>query len=171
MNRTLGVIILAALVAATSTAQAEAPSAPVAAPGNFTATVGAGLTVGTPFVELQLGRRFAGRAHHVEAYLDYSYDAAVSTFAFHTGGLGVRTYLRVARDLELFHQALAGFAISAGGYDAVQDRAIGERLLGPFFTQGIGAQYALSRRIAIAAVAATGYPVWLRPELTVRVAF
>ena len=139
------------------------------APG-FTAAVGAGLNVRTPFVELRLGRRFA-RARHFELFLDYSYNKAISAFSFQTGGVGVRTYLTHVYGLELFHQAVAAFAISSSGTTEAPHRTIGDRLLGPVFTQGLGLEAGINCRWSTALVFSIGDPVWFRPELTVKITF
>jgi hypothetical protein len=142
----------------------------IAGPPGFSVAVGGGVNVGTPFIEAQVGRRFEA-AKHFELYLDYSYDAAISEFSFQTFGLGARTYLASFGRFELFHQALAGFAVSSGGEGPVSHREIGERLLGPVFTQGVGAEVLLYRGLTATLVVSTGYPVWLRPELTVKYRF
>jgi hypothetical protein len=136
------------------------------AEGAFTATAGGGLNVGTPYGELQVGRRFRG-APHFELYLDYGYGAAISTYPFHTFGLGARTYLWREGRFELFHQALAAFALATGGHF----QTIGDRLLGPFFTQGLGLAAHVAPCWSVALVVSTGDPVWLRSELAVRYAF
>ena len=137
-----------------------------AADGAFTATAGGGLNVGTPFAELQVGRRFAG-APHFELYLDYSYGAAISTYPFHTFGLGARTYLKRWGRVELFHQALAAFGLGTGGHFQM----FGDRVLGPFLTQGVGVAVTVAPCWSVAFVASTGDPVWLRTELAVRYRF
>ena len=133
------------------------------------AGIGGGLNVGTPFVQAQLGRRFR-RASHFELFLDYSYDKAISEFSFQTFGVGARTYVARTGRFEVFHQAVAAFVVSSSGDGPVQ-RAIGERLLGPMFTQGLGAQLEVHRCWTVALVLSTGYPVWLRPELSLRYTF
>jgi len=137
-----------------------------AADGAFTATAGGGLDVGTPFGELQLGRRFRA-APHFELYLDYSYNGAISTYPFHTFGIGARTYLVSFDRFELFHQALAATGLGSGGHL----RTIGDRLLGAFLTQGLGLDAKLAPCWSVAVVVSTGYPVWLRSELVVRYRF
>jgi len=132
----------------------------------FTASAGGGLDVGAPFGELQLGRRFTG-APHFELFVDYSYNAAISTYRFHTFGVGARTYITRFGQFELFHQALAAFALGSGGHL----RTFGDRLLGAFVTQGIGMSAHVSSCWSAAVVVSTGYPVWLRPELVVRYRF
>jgi len=135
----------------------------------FTATAGGGLNVDTPFVEAQLGRRFT-RAPFFEVFLDYSYNAAISELSFQTFGVGARTYvLRFGKRFELFHQALAAFAISGSG--EFDNRDIGQRVLGAVLTQGVGVQAAIDPCWNVALTVSTGTPVWLRPELTVRFTF
>jgi hypothetical protein len=132
----------------------------------FTVSLGVGLNVGTPFVEAQVGRRFE-RAKFFEAFADYSYAAAISTYPFHTLGVGARTYLVHFDRFELFHQAVAELALSSGG----RDRTFGDRILGGLFAQGIGMQAAIGSSWSVAVVASTGYPVWLRSELVGRYTF
>ena len=155
-------------VALVATAHAEQSSA--GSPSGFTATVVGGLNVDTPFVELELGRRFE-RAPHFEIYLDYSYGAAISQFSFQTFGAGVRTYFFHHRQVEVFHQALLALGVSSSGNGVVEDRAIGERLLGAFMTQGLGAQVQLTRELSLTVGIDTGYPVWLRSDVGVRFTF
>lgn len=131
----------------------------------FTFSGGGGTNVGAPFAELQAGRRFA-RAPFVEVFLDASYGAAISEVSFTTFGAGVRTYFSRHGRVELFHQALAAFAISGSG--DVNGRAIGERLLGAFMTQGVGVSVELCQCWSVSLAVSTGYPVWLRPELAAR---
>src|SRR3954468_10848295 len=150
------------IVALAATAHAD--------PGGFTAAVGGGTNVGTPFVEAQLGRRFH-RAPFLEIALDYSYDRPISELSFQTFGAGVRTYFAHFDRFEVFHQAVLAFAVSSSGTGPVQGRAIGERVLGAFMTQGIGIAAHLDCRWSASFTLATGYPVWLRPELAVRVTF
>lgn len=138
--------------------------------GGFTAALGGGTNVGTPFVEAQLGRRVR-RAPFLEIYLDYSYDRPISELSFQTFGVGVRTYFKRFNRFELFHQALLSFAVSSSGTGPVQNRAIGERLLGAFMTQGIGLSAQLHRCWSASLTVSTGYPVWLRPEIAVRYTF
>lgn len=147
-----------------------AGSSPASAEGQFTASLVPGLNLDTPFVEAQLGRRFTC-APHFEVFLDYSYGAAISEFAFHTFGAGARTYFVHRGRLEVFHQAVLAFGVSASGNGAVDNRALGERLLGAFVTQGIGVQIAPAGAWRLSFAVATGYPVWLRPELAVRYAW
>ncbi len=71
----------------------------------------------------------------------------------------------------MFHQALMAFGLSASGNGAVENRAIGERVLGAFMEQGVGVQIALSESWRLSTVVSLGYPVWLRSELAVRYAF
>jgi len=145
-----------------------AASAAEAKPG-FTATAGGGVNVDTPFVETQLGRRFV-RAPFFELFLDYSYNATISEFPFQTFGIGARTYVfRFAQRFELFHQALAAFAISGSG--DFDNRDIGQRVLGAVLTQGVSVQASINPCWTVALVVSTGTPVWLRPELTVRFTF
>jgi hypothetical protein len=155
-------LIVLVVLATATTARAEPRT-------GFTATAGGGLNVETGFVELQLGRRFA-RASFFEAYLDYSYDRPISAFSFQTFGIGVRTYFARFDRLELFHQASAAFAISSAGTATAPDRMLGDRLLGPVFTQGIGIATTI-RCWTAALVVSTGDPVWLRPEVAVRYTF
>jgi hypothetical protein len=143
-----------------------------AEPTGTSVATGGGTNVGTPFVEARLGRRFA-RASHFEVYADYTYDRAISMFSFQTFGLGVHSYFASFSDgrFELFHQAVAAFAISSSGAGPVQNRMLGERLLGPVFTQGLGIEFHIDPCWAAAFVLSTGDPVWLRPELTVKYTF
>jgi len=157
-------------VLASSVASADRLSSGLAADGGFTLTAGGGLNLDTPFGELQLGRRFV-RAPHFELYLDYSYGAAISEFDFQTFGIGARTYFAGHGRVEVFHQALMAFGLSASGNGAVENRAIGERVLGAFMEQGVGVQIALSESWRLSTVVSLGYPVWLRSELAVRYAF
>ena len=161
---TVRVLLILAILAVASPASADR-----LAPTGFTASVGAGLNLDTPFVEAQLGRRFT-RAPHFEVFLDYSYGAAISEFAFQTFGVGARTYFARCRcgKLEVFHQAVMAFGLSASGNGAVEGRQLGERILGAFVTQGLGTQLALTDRWHLALVVSTGYPVWLRTELAAR---
>jgi len=123
------------------------------------ASAGAGLDTSHPFGELQLGHHFA----HVpfELYLDYSYDAHISQYAFQTLGIGARTYVVHVGNLRVFHQALAGGALSSAPGD------LGDRLLGGIFEQGLGLSLDLVPGWSVKAVVSTGYPVWLRSELGV----
>ncbi len=155
----LGPIVVVALLAGSASAE----------PG-FTAALGGGTNVGTPFVEAQLGRRFH-RAPFLEAFLDYSYDRPISELSFQTFGVGIRTYVTRFDRFELFLQAVASFALSASGKGPVQDRALGERLLGAFMTQGIGISAAIHGGWNASFAVSTGYPVYLRPELAVRYTF
>jgi len=159
MKSSLGLVLVAL---ATTTADAE-PRA------GFTASAAGGLNVGAPYVDAQLGRRFK-RARFFELYLDYSYGAAISEFSFQTFGLGERTYFGRFDRFEVFHEALAAFAVSSSGTSSI-GRAIGERLLGPVFTQGIGLQATIHGCWSAALVVSTGYPVWLRTELAARYTF
>ena len=146
---------------------AVAAGAAHAEPGYF-AAVGGGANVGTPFGELELGRRFA-RAPFLELGLAYSYDRAISELPFQTLGVAVRTYVAGVGRVELFHEASAALALSSSG--KFGDRAIGDRLLGPMFALGIGAEVAIDCRWSIGLVVSTGTPVWLRSALAVRLAF
>ncbi len=159
------VLLVLAILAVASPASADRST-------GFTASVGAGFNLDTPFVEAQLGRRFV-RAPHFEVFLDYSYGAAISEFAFQTFGVGARTYFARCRcgRIEVFHQAVMAFGLSASGNGAVEGRQLGERVLGAFMTQGLGTQLALTDRWRLALVVSTGYPVWLRSELAVRFAW
>jgi hypothetical protein len=157
----LGPLAVVALLAATASADPG---------GGFTAAVGGGTNVGTPFVEAQLGRRFH-RAPFLEIFLDYSYDRPISELSFQTFGGGVRTYFTRFDRFELFFQAVAAFGVSSSGTGPVQNRAIGERLLGAFMTQGIGISAQLHRCWTASFTVSTGYPVYLRPELAVRYTF
>jgi hypothetical protein len=143
-----------------------------AEPTGFWVATGGGTNVGTPFVEARVGRRFT-RAEHFAIYADYSYDRAISMFSFQTFGIGVHSYLFAFADgrLEMFHQATAGFAVSSSGAGPVQGRMLGERLLGPVFTQGLGVEAHVDACWAAAFVVSIGDPVWLRPELSVKYTF
>ena len=163
-------LVLLGVALASSPASADRSSSGLAADGGFTLSAGAGLNRDAPFGELQLGRRFV-RAPQFELYLDYSYGAAISEYAFQTIGIGARTYFVHRGRVEVFHQALAAFGVSASGNDTVADRALGERLLGAFMAQGLGVQIALSESWRLATVVSVGYPVWLRPEIALRFAF
>ena len=163
-------LVLVAVLLAATPAFADRVSSGIAADGGFTLTAGGGLNVDTAFGELQLGRRFV-RAPHFELYLDYSYGAAISDFNFQTFGIGARTYFAHHGRVEVFHQALMAFGLSGSGNGAVDDRELGERVLGAFMEQGIGAQIALTESWRLAAVVSVGYPVWLRSELALRFAF
>lgn len=163
-------IVLVWIVLASGIASADRVSSGLSADGGFTLSAGAGVNVDTPYGELQLGRRFV-RAPHFELYLDYSYGAAISEFDFQTFGIGARTYFFSRGRVEVFHQALLAFGVSASGNGTVEDRALGERVLGAFMAQGLGTQVALSESWRLAIVVSVGYPVWLRPELAVRFAF
>ena len=138
-----------------------------AEPGSF-AAAGGGANVGTPFGEVELGRRFM-RAPFLELGLAYSYDRAISELPFQTLGVAVRTYVARWGRFELFEQASAALALSGSG--KFGDRAIGDRLLGPMFAVGIGAEVAIDCRWSVGLVVATGTPVWLRSALAVRLAF
>jgi hypothetical protein len=133
-----------------------------AAEPGYTVALGGGLNVGHPFVDARLGHRWS----RVEVALDYSYDAKISELPFQTFGVAVRTFLTTVGPVELFHQASASFALSSSG--TFDDRQLGDRLLGGFFTQGLGAEYAIDPCWSVALTVSTGYPVWLRPELAVK---
>jgi hypothetical protein len=139
-------------------------AAPVAAEPGWFVSGDAGLNTSHPFGELQLGHHFRAP---FELYLDYSYDAAIDQFPFQTLGIGARTYFVHVGNLRIFHQALAGAAVSSGGDGAVQNRTFGDRLLGGIFEQGLGFDLEFvpgwSAKIAVS----TGYPIWLRSELGV----
>lgn len=132
--------------------------------------VSGGANVAVPYIGAQLGYRFA-KADFLEPYVDYSYGAAVSAFSFHTMGVGARTYFAAFGPLELYHQAFAGLGLSSGGTADVPKRELGERLLGAFMTQGLGADVAVYKSLHVALTVSTGYPVWLRSELAARVRF
>ena len=151
---------------------ALAGQAAAAEPTGFSLATGGGTNVGTPFVEARAGRRFTS-AEHFELYVDYTYDRAISMFSFQTFGIGVHSYLWkfAGGRVEMFHQAVAAFAVSSSGAGPVQNRALGERLLGPVFTQGFGVEAHIDACWAAAFVLSTGDPVWLRPELTVKYVF
>lgn len=129
--------------------------------------VAGGLNVTHPFVRAELGWRFA-RAEFLELYGEYSLNAAISTFPFHTLGVGVRTYFTRFGRVALYAQASAGLAIASGGSSPAPSRTLGERLLGAFMTQGVGLDLALVRGLSAGLSVSTGYPVWLRPELSLR---
>ncbi len=142
-----------------------------AEPTGFSVASGGGTNVGTPFVEARAGWRFH-RASHFELYADYSYDRPISMFSFQTFGVGVHSYLfTFAGRYELFHQAVAAFAVSSSGQGPVGNRMLGERMLGPVFTQGVGIEAHLDACWAAAVVVSTGDPVWLRPEASVKYTF
>ncbi len=161
--------IVRVLFVLTILAIASPASADRLPPTGFTASAGAGLNLDTPFVEVQLGRRFVG-APSFEVFVDYSYGAAISEFSFQTFGVGARTYFARCRcgRIEVFHQAVMAFGLSASGNGVVENRQLGERVLGAFVTQGLGTQLALADRWHLALVVSTGYPVWLRSELVAR---
>jgi hypothetical protein len=144
-------------------------TATAAADGNFALGAAAGLNVATPYADLSVARRFV-RAPHVEMVLDVSYDRPISYFAFYTAGLGLRTTLTHfgTDDLALFHEALAGFAVSESGRGPVQDRDLPQRLLGPVFTQGLGLEYRFAPCWSAAVTVSTGYPVYLRSDAGIR---
>jgi hypothetical protein len=123
------------------------------------ASADAGLNTTHPFGELQLGHHWA----HVpfELYVDYSYDAHISQYAFQTLGIGARTFILHVGNLRVFHQALAGAALSSAPGD------LGDRLLGGIFEQGLGMSLDLVPGWSVKAAVSTGYPVWLRGELGV----
>jgi hypothetical protein len=136
----------------------------------FTATVGGGFNVSAAYLEAQVGRRFE-RAPFFELYLDYSYGWPISELSFQTFGLGARAYFFHRPRVEVFHQALMGFAVSSSGTGAVHDRAIGERLLGAFVTQGLGTAVTIAPQWQLALTMSSGYPVWLRSDLSLRYTF
>ena len=156
-------VFLLVLCTAT-TASAERFDDPGA--GGFFIAAGGGLNVGHPFGELQIGRRFRS-SPHFELFLDYSYDAAISELRFQTFGVGERTYLTHLGPTELFHQAVASFAVTQGG----DLRAVGDRLLGGFFTQGLGLALVTGSAWTLEVSLQTGYPVWLRSDIALRVRF
>lgn len=128
------------------------------------ASAGLGANTTHAFGEVQIGHRLC--TVPFELYVDYSYDAAISQFSFQTLGVGARTYFYRAGAVQVFHQALAGAALSSGGEGAVQNRTFGDRLLGGVFEQGVGVEVAFGAW-SIKLVESTGYPVWLRSELGV----
>src|SRR5258706_16003260 len=128
--------------------------------------LGAGLNVGTPFVEAQAGWRFE-RASFLELFADYSYDAAISQYRFHTLRPGVRTFIARFDRFELFHQATAEFGLSSGG----RFRTFGDRILGGLFEQGVGIQAWIAPAWSIGIAVSTGYPVWFRTEVAGRYVF
>jgi hypothetical protein len=158
------VLVVAIVVAFAAAPQARADPGP-----GFTAALGGGLNVGKPFAEAQLGRRFA-RARYFELFVDYSFDKAISQFSFQTLGLGARTYFARFDRFELYHQAVAAFALASGGNSPVA-RDLGDRLLGGLFTQGVGIAARVHGCWTAAFTVSTGYPVWLRTELAVRYTF
>jgi hypothetical protein len=166
----VGVRIFAILVIVLAISPARADRSSSDDRHGFTVSAGGGLNLDTPFVEAQFGRRFV-RAPHFELYVDYSYGAAISEFNFQTFGIGARTYFSHYGRVEVFHQALMAFGVSASGNSTVEDRGFGERVLGAFMEQGIGVQVALTDGWRLATVVSVGYPVWLRSELAVRYAF
>lgn len=155
-------------------APAPAPAAPDRAAAPTTpdrhgpsVAVSGGANVVHPYVGVNAGYRFA-RADFVEVFVDWSYDAAISTFPFHTFGAGARTFFATLGPVEIYHQALFGFALSGGGTASEPSRDLGERLLGAFTTQGVGAEVRVVQGLRLALTASTGYPVWFRPELAAR---
>jgi len=150
---------LAVIAATASVAHAD--------PGYF-AAAGGGANVGTPFAQVKLGRRFA-RAPFLELGFAYSYDRAISELPFQTLGVAVRTYVARFGRVELVHEASAALALSSSG--KFGDRAIGDRLLGPMFALGIGAEVAIDCHWSVGLVVSTGTPVWLRSAVAVRFAF
>lgn len=136
----------------------------------FSIALSGGANVVHPYVGANAAYRFA-RADFVEAFVDWSYDATISTFPFHTFGVGARTFFATLGPVEIYHQALFGFALSGGGTASEPSRDLGERLLGAFTTQGIGAEVRLVQGLRLALTASTGYPVWFRPELAARFRF
>jgi len=149
---------------------AAAPGADAPRRGLALALAG-GLNVSRPFAGAQVGYRFE-RASFLEAFVDYSYDAPISELSFHTLGLGARVYFASFFErVELFHQSLFGTALSSGGTAEAPKRELGERLLGVFMTQGLGAEAHVAHGFHAALTLSTGYPVWFRPELAVRYRF
>ncbi|HEY4181974.1 MAG TPA: hypothetical protein VGM90_34260 [Kofleriaceae bacterium] len=136
----------------------------------YTVTVGGGLNVSAPYLEAQVGRRFE-RAPFFELYLDYSYGWPISELSFQTFGIGERSYFFHRPRVEVFHQALMGFAISSSGTGKVQDRAIGERFLGAFVSQGLGTAVTIAPQWQLSLTLSSGYPVWLRSDLSLRYTF
>lgn len=163
-------VALLLVVATTLTADADRRGRTRAPTLGFTARIGGGANVLDPYLELQLGRRFT-RAPWFELYLDYSYNWPISEFSFHTFGVGARTMLVRGRHAQLFHQSLLAFAVSSSGDGPVTDRELGERLLGAFVTQGLGVAWQLAPRWTMSLAASTGYPVWLRSDVSVGVTF
>lgn len=129
--------------------------------------LGGGVNVSSPFASAQVGWRFSGASNPFEVFLDYGFNSAISYFSFQTIAVGARTFLGKGQRFQIFHHAAAGLAVSSAGEGPVQNRDLGVRLLGPFFTQGIGTQALLAQGWTASLLVATGYPVWLRPELTV----
>jgi hypothetical protein len=140
-----------------------------AAPG-FAVSGMQGLNVDRPFFGARFARRFE-RASFFELGVEYSYNARISEFAFHTVGLSTRAYFAEFGRVELFHQALLGVAIAGGGTSPATNRDLGARFLGAFMTQGIGASIWVASGLSLQVSASTGYPVWLRPELALRYRF
>ncbi len=147
-----------------------APTAGAEGHHGVSAGVYGGLNQAHPFVGAQAGYPFA-RADFFELYVDYSYGSAISEFAFQTFATGARTYFASFSRIELYHQALLGFALSSSGTAQVPERSLGERLLGAFATQGVGIDAAVWRGLHAALSVSTGYPVWLRPDLARRYRF
>ena len=168
-NRSL-VLAAATLVTAASSTVAAGDAAAEPLDAGFTVSVGGGVNVDAVFATVQAGRRFE-RAPHVEVYLDYSYGRPISTFAFHTFGLGVRTQLKQGARIGWFHQAGAALAVSSSGERDTPNRELGERLLGAFMTQGLGVAVRLDRDWRLRATVLTGYPVWLRGEVALEYTF
>ncbi|MBL8609524.1 MAG: hypothetical protein JNL38_19495 [Myxococcales bacterium] len=156
---------------ASSAPRAAAPPAADAPRRGLALALAQGLNVSRPFAGAQVGYRFE-RASFLEAFVDYSYDAPISELSFHTLGLGARVYFASFFDsVELYHQSLFGTALSSGGPAAAPKRELGERLLGVFMTQGLGAEVHVAYGFHAGLTLSTGYPVWFRPELAVRYRF
>jgi hypothetical protein len=121
------------------------------------ASADVGLNTSHPFGELQLGHHWA----HVpfEMYLDYSYDAHISQYAFQTFGVGARTYVMHVGNLRVFLQTLAGAVLSSGPGD------FGDRASDGIFEQGLGMSLDLVPGWAVKAAVSTGYPVHVRSEV------
>lgn len=151
-------------------AAAAGEPAPQPARTGFTASLAAGLNVTHAFGALQLGRRLAS-ADFFEPYIAYSYNTAISEFPFHVLGIGTRTYFARWPQVEVFHQAYVGAGLSGGGNTDVPERDLGQRLLGAFLTQGLGAQLWFGRGLNLALTCDTGYPVWLRSSVGVQYLF
>lgn len=157
---------------------ATAPSAPPAGAATREApavyglglSLSGGLNVSHPFLGAEVGWRFE-RAPFFEVFLDYSYGWPISAFPFHTAGAGVRTRFATLGNVTVFHEALLAIAVSGGGSVDAPHRDLGERLLGAFVTQGLGAEYAFGGNWCAGLAVTTGYPVWLRSELALRHSF
>lgn len=126
-----------------------------------------GLNVSRPYVGGHLAWRFVS-APYFELLLDYDYATKISQFPFHTASVGMRTYLGKWAAFELFSASLCGVAIAGDGHHALTNRDLGARLLGAFLSQGLGVQASLGGGWLAGIEVATGYPVWLRSQLSVR---